>query len=112
MQVVPWLDEVLVPRFERAVFRIGDGVPAEVVDLFNRTELPVRSVDERYRAASHLQVVMGGFEDWFSSAVNGHVEVPVCGHQKSPPPDVRITASSVAHLLSFALPSSGTSRRL
>lgn len=68
MQVVPWLDEVLVPRFERAVFRIGDGVPAEVVDLFNRTELPVRSVDERYRAASHLQVVMGGFEDWFSSA--------------------------------------------
>jgi SAM-dependent methyltransferase len=44
--------------------------------------------------------------------VNGHVEVPVCGHQKSPPPDGRITASSVAHLLSFALPSSGTSRRL
>jgi hypothetical protein len=47
----------------------------------------------------------------FRAPVNGHVEVPICGHVKSPPLDGWITASSVAHLLLFALPSSGTSRR-
>ena len=44
-----------------------------------------------------------------SASVNGQVEVPTGGHEKSPPRRGGLRSSSVAHLLAVWLPSSGRS---
>ena len=41
--------------------------------------------------------------------VNGHVEVPGFGHEKSPP-GMAVRALAAGHLLEFEPPSSGTNR--